>query len=356
MDTIEFKFTKFKYGADGFKSDVVDIFVNGKNFLQTVQAFDDTSYCPVRPYDLYLDLIKYYKEDFVFIYDCICGCDGCHPFCVWIDVGEKVVTWYDFMTSDEYFDDVCQENNFAKLKKRIKTVGGLPPLVFDKKQYFDAVGTLRDWLLNKAFNITYGGINCGDISLIFKDLEKSYDMGFDEMTCDPLPALVEFYNYVQKCIAFDKKFEHKIGVSIGYNFETIVEDYEPELKISAEHRQYQITATFELRNNHVTFRQTYKCFLWAELLKKLFSDLVNDKYFPYSYPCFWYLCKDVGDEVFYKFDDEVDKLYPDWNEGDKLNYGVEQGILSLSARNKIFAEKYKKMLTDYVVPEKWFEE
>lgn len=349
MDTIEFKFTKFKYGADGFESDVVDIFVNGKNLLNAIHNYEkryveDGGHVPITPYELYRSLARDYVESSVPIYGCGCGEVDCCPVYISVNIEGDTVIWHRFIFPDE---------NFGTKKISRPSFG---KFVFDKKQYFDAVGTLRDWLLNKAFNITYGGIDCGYISLIFKDREKSYDMGFDEMTCDPLPALVEFYNYVQKCIAFDKKFSNKPNSSIGYKFETIVEDYEPELKISAEHQHYQITATFELRNNRVTFRQTYKCFLWAELLKKLFSDLVNDKYFPYSYPCFWYLCEDVGDEVFDKFDDEVDKLYPDWNEGDKLNYGVEQGILSLSARNKIFAEKYKKMLTNYVVPEKWFEE
>ena len=153
MDTIEFRIVTKEHGYEKLECDVVDIFINGKNFLDTVKNFeksigykDEDHYCQITPDYLYFDLTANYKDDFIFIYDCICGCDGCDPFCVFVDVGEKIVTWYDFMTSDEYFDDVCSDNNFAKLKNRLKTKGGLSPLVFDKKQYFEAVNVLRDWM------------------------------------------------------------------------------------------------------------------------------------------------------------------------------------------------------------------
>ena len=152
MDIIEFKFDTYQYGPDDFESDVVDIFINGKDFMQTIRNFFNESYTSIRVMDMYDNLTKYYKDEseygedqFVFIYDCGCGCDGCDPFCVYIDVGEKVVTWYDFMTSEEYFDDVCKDNHFSMFKERMRTKGGLPPLVFDKKQYFKEVDALKKW-------------------------------------------------------------------------------------------------------------------------------------------------------------------------------------------------------------------
>jgi len=63
MDTIEFRFTKVKYSADNFKSTAVNIFINGKNFLDTVKNFDSLYY-PIIPEYLYPDLIDGYKDDY----------------------------------------------------------------------------------------------------------------------------------------------------------------------------------------------------------------------------------------------------------------------------------------------------
>jgi len=294
MDKIEFRETKVKYESDVDKSNAVNIFINGKNFLETVKDFDKIYY-PIIPEYLYPDLIERYKYYPIFIYDCGCGCSGCGPFSVFIDVGEKVVTWYDFMTEEEYFDDVYKDNNFAMLKERLKNGGGLPPLVFDKKQYFDAVGFLRDWIFDEEFNIKYGGIDCGYLEIDFISPKMKEKFIFDELLSDPIPQLVELFNYVQKCIEFDKNFGcQKRGSSIGYKFEiNLPETYDDRIttmKISAEHYDLRNILNFEIPDKNFSFRQTYLCVEWAEMFKKLFSDLLNDKYFPYSYPCFYYIC------------------------------------------------------------------
>ena len=92
------------------------------------------------------------------------------------------------------------------------------------------------------------------------------------------------------------------------------------------------------------------------MFKKLFSDLLYDKYFPYSYPCFWYICEDTDDAIFDSVEEELEKLHPDWNMGDILNFAVANWKFSLSDRNKNFFEKYKKMLSEYIIPDRWFEE
>ena len=357
MDTIEFKIVNQKYGYKNENYDLVEIFINGKNFLDTVKEFDK-SYSPIIPEYLYTDLIDGYKDYPSFIYDCGCGCSGCDPFCVFVDVGEKTVTWYDFMTSAEYFDDVCKENNFAMLKERLKTKGGLSPLVFDKKQYFDAVGVLRDWIFDKNFSINYAGIECGYLELNFKSPQENKNFIFDELLSDPIPQLVELFNYIQKCIEFDRNYDYDkrgINISTGYKCEIELGDtYDDRItaiKISAEHCDWRNILNFEIPDKNFSFRQTYLCVEWAEMFKKLFSDLLNDKYFPYSYPCFWYICEDTDDKIFDDFEEKIEKLYPDCNTGDVINYGVAEGKFSLSQENKIFLEKYKKMLTDYIIPE-----
>ena len=69
MDTIEFRIVTKEHGYEKLECDVVDIFINGKNFLDTVKNFEKSS--------------------------------------------------------------------------------GLSPLVFDKKQYFEAVNVLHDWMSDK---------------------------------------------------------------------------------------------------------------------------------------------------------------------------------------------------------------
>ena len=352
MDKIEFKFTKVKYGANGFKSTAVNIFINGKNFLDTVKKFDSLYY-PIIPEYLYPDLIDGYKDDFIFIYDCGCGCSGCAPFCVFIDVGEKVVTWYDFMTEREYFNDVCNNNNFKMLRERLKNKGGLPPLVFDKQQYFEAVNVLRDWIFNKNFSIDYAGIDCGYLELIFRNPQNSESFIFDELLSDPMPQFVKLVNYIQSCIAFDKKYgEH--GKSIGYKCEIELGDTHDDrikvVKISAEHYDFKNILTIEILNKNFSFRQSYLCVEWLEMFKKLFAALLNDKTFAYSYPCYW----NIGEDTFSEVTDKIENANPDWTAGEVLKYAVETGKLLLSERNKIFIEKYKKMLTSYVIPENFF--
>ncbi|MBQ7706029.1 MAG: hypothetical protein IJT73_11515 [Selenomonadaceae bacterium] len=353
MDRIEFRFTKVEYAADGYKTDAVNIFVNGKNFLDTVKKFDG-DYVQIIPEYLYPDLIDGYKDNFIFIYDCGCGCSGCYPFCVFIDVGEKVVTWYDFMTAKEYFDDLCKENNFAMLKERLKKKGGLPPLVFDKKQYFVAVGVLRDWIFSKNFSIDYADIDCGYLTLNFRNAQNSESFIFDELLSDPMPQFVKLFNYIQKCIDFDKKCNDR-GKSIGYSCEIELGDtYDDRitaLKISAVHYDLRNILTVEIPNKNFSFRQEYLCVEWLELFKKLFAALLNDKTFPYAYPCFWDIGEDAGDDIYTAVTDELEKIHPDWSNGEIVKYAVETGKLPLSQRNKIFIEKYRKMLTDYTIPE-----
>lgn len=344
MDTIKFKTRYYTYGPDDYSSVVADIFINGKNFLETVKNFEAElgqrgDYAPVRDYYLYAALSRDYKEDFVFIYDCGCGCDGCHPFCVYVDVGEKVVTWYDFMTSEEYFDDVCLDNNFEMFRERIRTKGGLPPLVFDKEQYFAELEKLKAGTCDTPLTFEYGGIECGYISLFVSADGKRFEFIFDELLNDPFPQLVKLFNAAKN----------------NDNCEIILADGDakrsPLLRISV--KQWfngQLRFYIELVREGITFKEYYRREEVLEMLEKVFSGLLNDKYFPYSYPCFWY----CGDSENYEaVTDKIEDENPTWEVGDVLNEAFRNGGLTLLPRHKDYLEKYKKMLTEYTVPEGW---
>ena len=84
------------------------------------------------------------------------------------------------------------------------------------------------------------------------------------------------------------------------------------------------------------------------LLKR---PLLTDKYFPYSYPCFGVI--DESEDFEFAFTDAIEAEHPDWPIGDVLNYAVAGGQLKLAPRYEEFLATYKRMLTDYVVPEGW---
>ena len=89
----------------------------------------------------------------------------------------------------------------------------------------------------------------------------------------------------------------------------------------------------------------------ADMLKRIFDALLTDKYFPYLYPCFWYICE--SDEPDCEITDAIEAEHPDWSIGDVLNYAVDSGQLQLLPRYEEFLSTYRRMLTDYVVPEGW---
>ena len=86
------------------------------------------------------------------------------------------------------------------------------------------------------------------------------------------------------------------------------------------------------------------------MLKKIFDALLNDKYFPYSYPCFGSIHEE--DNLYDELVEEA-KKHSDWSFGNVLNYAAETGQLKLAPRYEKYLAHYKKMLTEYVIPDKW---
>ena len=89
----------------------------------------------------------------------------------------------------------------------------------------------------------------------------------------------------------------------------------------------------------------------ADMFKRIFDALLIDKYFPYSYPCFGVI--DESEDFEFAVTDAIEAEHPDWSIGDVLNYAVENGLLKLEPRYEEFLATYRRMLTDYVVPEGW---
>ena len=149
MDKIEFNPTKIEYGADGFESDAADIFINGKNFLDAIHAYEKVhningGHVPITTYELYQSLAKDYLKNSVPIYGCGCGVIDCSPVYVKISVDDEIVTWDNFKFPQAFADKFC-----PKFEKQ----------TFDKKQYFDEIDKLKHWIFDKSAVIEYTALS-----------------------------------------------------------------------------------------------------------------------------------------------------------------------------------------------------
>ena len=137
MDTINFKLTKVKYGISEVESEAVEIFVNGKNFLEEIHAYEkfhkiNGGHVPIMPKELYQSLAEDYLTKSVPIYGCICGFIDCCPVYVSIIVDDEFVTWDNFQFPDEVIF-----NYPNKPRKKFHK------LTFDKAQYFSEIEKLK---------------------------------------------------------------------------------------------------------------------------------------------------------------------------------------------------------------------
>ena len=178
--------------------------------------------------------------------------------------------------------------------------------------------------------IEYGGIECGYISLKFKKDNKNFEIICDELLDDPIPQLVNFFVNI------------KSGKDCVENFDEMYPN-EKIFCLSTHNIDNKIFLEAKIYKHNIIFNEIYYKNDLIMMLKKIFTDLLNDKYFPYSFPCFWYL-----------LEEELEKLHPEWNYGDIINYAVAKGKFRVSQENKIYIENYKKMLTEYIIPKKWF--
>ena len=96
------------------------------------------------------------------------------------------------------------------------------------------------------------------------------------------------------------------------------------------------------------------------MLKKILSDLLNDKKFPYIYPLYDHYDEVSFDEVANLVDIKVKNIKDltdeekDLKEAELLLQMLKEGKVKLCDAYKIFIDKYKRMLTEYKIPKKWF--
>ncbi len=315
MDTIEFRLSAFKYNGDKIPTAVADIYVNGQPLFENF--FVEHASIPVT--ELHENLSAKYKVEAVPIIGCGCGATLCCPVFVTVEVGADTVVWTDFLYEDDS-----------------KSVG---EFVFDRTQYFREVDKLKRWRENDSLTVEYGGVAGGEITLVVMKDAQAYNFYFDELLDDPLPALVKFFNAVR-------------GGDDFAETEILRDDGHVDFKLSFKPwTDGQLRFVVELVWQKVTLCEYLNRDELADMLKRIFDALLTDKYFPYSYPCFGVI--DESEDFEFAVTDAIEAEHPDWSIGDVLNYAVESGQLKLLPRYEEFLAKYKRMLTDYVVPEDW---
>lgn len=315
MDTIEFRLSAFRYNGNKIPTAVADIYVNGQPLFE--KFFMENAPIPVA--ELHENLSAKYKDEAVQIFGCGCGATLCCPVFVTVRVGADTVVWTDFL----YEDDT-------------KSVG---EFVFDKTQYFREVDKLKRWRETDSLIVEYGGVECGYITLVVMKGAQAYNFYFDELLDDPLPALVNFFNAVRNGDDFAEaklmRYDDRVDFKLSFKLRT-----DGQLRFVAELVWHKVTLCEYVSRDEL-----------ADMLKRIFDDLLTDKYFPYSYPCFWYICEESDPDS--KITDAIEAEHPDWPIGDVLNYAVDSGRLKLVPCYEEFLAKYRRMLTDYVVPEGW---
>ena len=330
MDKIEFRYRKFSYGMDDYAIPAVEIFINGRDFMECVAAFErevcgkEQGHAPLTPRELYEGLHEDYKEDSVYIYGCTCGCPDCCPFYVEIHIVGDTVVWHDF-EMDFYENRDCVP---------------LGPFVFDKRQYFAEVDKLRLWMGGDTLRFYYGGIEYGYLTLVAEKGEMKINMVFDELLSDPMPQIVHFLT----CVKSDALVEEELLGHLD----------EPLLQISAN-GLYRDMMLLEMRfpQHDVIFSEILSREAIATVFQRIADGLLQDDGFIFMYPCYWYLDATSFDRV----SDEAEEIGKDLSQEEQVRLLVRmlrEANVPLEADKEEYAEKYRRMLAEYVIPEGWY--
>ena len=167
---------------------------------------------------------------------------------------------------------------------------------------------------------------------------KEYTFIFDDLISDPMPEIVRLLNFVEG-VKNNTAEIFKFGDN-DLEFQIDEDKRNLEFQIYAWRScDKEIWLTFKIfykkiYGREIIFRDVYHCEELAAMLKKIISDLLNDEKFPYEYPLYGRY-----DDISF---DEVDFQM------------LKDGKVKIPDSYKIFFEKYKKMLTNYIIPENWF--
>lgn len=342
MDKIEFRKTKIEYGVDGDKNDAVNIFVNGRNLLDDIHRYEKKfhiagGHTPITTYKLYENLAEDHLKQSVPIYGCGCGIIDCCPVYISVKIDDKFVIWNNFKFGNVFIND---DNKFKRL-------------IFDREQYFAEIENLKKMTFENNLKIEYGEIIMGGmIKLSVKKYEQNFDFWFFEYHCDPIPKLVELLNFIQK------------GENVSkLDFMDELNYYENKVafQISVWHSlPKKVWLTLKIFDNDIVFHDVYLRDELEEMLKKIFSDLLNDEKFPYFYPVSDCYDEDSFDDALELAENMAENI-PNLNDEERFAKEEEfflqmmkEGKVKLVDSYKKFLEKYKKMLTDYIIPKTWF--
>lgn len=123
INKISFKLSTETFGGDKEPTDVVEIYIDGKNLCDIIECS-----LPMWPGEIYKNLMKTYtlRDEPVNIFVCCCGCIGCTDTEVHIDETDHFVIWYGFIYNQEAIES-----------DRI--------FVFDREQYYTEVDRILQW-------------------------------------------------------------------------------------------------------------------------------------------------------------------------------------------------------------------
>ena len=335
MDTIEFKLNHFRYGPYNYDLPVVDIFINHQDFLPVVEKYENNTHAQILPEELYKNLTEYYKEDPVYVFGCGCSVPECSPVEVNIDIGEKIVMWYDF--------------TFGSMENIVDREGKLGRFVFDKAQYFQEVEKLKDWISDDTLDIWYGSISYGYLTLNVKKGEKKSVLFFGDLTSDPIPQLVRFRNHV----AAGEEWQETITDFCG--------DGDIIFGITAYHCGFpeKMQLEIQLSKEGTVFYEVYPIAKIVGMIDDILQSLLHDDGFPYVYPCFCRLSEDnAADEEWEKMEEEVQMLIEKDSTLDEeacMMALVAKGRIPLEDGAEEIVARYRKMLIEHVIPDRWLE-
>ena len=129
---------------------------------------------------------------------------------------------------------------------------------------------------------------------------------------------------------------------------------EPLLQISAN-GLYRDMMLLEMRfpQHDVIFSEVLSREAIATVFQRIADGLLQDDGFIFMYPCYWYLDATSFDRV----SDEAEEIGKDLSQEEQVRLLVRmlrEANVPLEADKEEYAEKYRRMLAEYVIPEGWY--
>lgn len=188
-------------------------------------------------------------------------------------------------------------------------------------------------------------LNAGDLCLNFGTPDENYTYCFDEDLTDAVPNMVKMYN--------------KLNVGESYQWSA---DYDGYISFAAkvlDNDKVELFINYRSIDKEADFLATLKRNECIKLFDNLFEDILNNKDFPYQFPCFGYL----NEEEYEKFGEVADKIYEelvakkycdnDLDICDVIDNVICRELVNIEPEGMKYYRKYKKMLLTRTLPKGW---